>query len=134
MLRLCFGLSQFYRPIVSAERRHADKTGMARYWMIALFFSLLTGCGGKTARMERPEDPQGRYRDQIAAAQRLLEQKEDWADRAEWEVLPSGDGWEVIAWRVEHPERRGPNRYVPWGYSVIELDSRSVAIDYHRKG
>jgi hypothetical protein len=106
-------------------------TGMARYWIIVLFFSLLTGCGGKTARMEHPEDPQGRYREQIAAAQRLLEQKEDWADRAEWEVLTSR---EVIAWRIEHPERQGPNRYLPWGYSVIELDSRSVAVDYHRKG
>ena len=107
---------------------------MARAWIIALFFSLLTGCGGKTARMEHPEDPLGRYRDQIAAAQRLLEQKEDWAGQAEWDVLKSGDGWEVIAWRVEHPERQGPSRYLPWGYSVIELDSRSIAIDYHRKG
>jgi len=32
---------------------------MARNWIIALFFSLLTGCGGKTARMEHPDDPQG---------------------------------------------------------------------------
>jgi hypothetical protein len=107
---------------------------MARCWIIALSFSLLAGCGVKPARMEQPEDPQGRYRDQIAVAQRLLEQKEDWADRAEWEVLQSGEGWEVIAWRVEHPERKGPDRYLPWGYSVIELDSRSVAVHYHRKG
>ena len=56
--------------------------------------------------MNQPEDPQGRYRDQIAVAKGLLEQKEDWADRAEWEVLQSGDGWEVIAWRVEHPDRK----------------------------
>jgi hypothetical protein len=74
--------------------------------------------------MDQPEDPQGRYRDQIAVAKRLLEQKEDWAGRAEWEVLPAGDGWEVLAWRVEHPERKGSDRYLPWGYSVIELDRR----------
>ncbi len=83
---------------------------MARCWMIALFLSLLCGCGRKTARMEHPEDPQGRYRDQIAVARRVLEQKEDWADRAEWEVVKSETGWEIIAWRVEHPERKGPNQ------------------------
>ena len=57
--------------------------------------------------MKHSEDPQGRYRDQIEAAKRLLAQKEDWAERAEWEVLKSEDAWEVIAWRVEHPERKG---------------------------
>jgi hypothetical protein len=101
--------------------------------MIGLLLSLLFGCG-KTCRMEQPEDPQGRYRDQIAVARRLLEQEEEWADRAEWEVTKSGDGWEVIAWRVEHPENRGPSRYLPWGYSVIELDSRMVTVSYRRKG
>ena len=100
----------------------------------ALFLSFLVGCGGQTARMEHPEDPQGQYRDQIEVAQRVLAQNENWADRAEWEVLKSGDGWQVIAWRVEHPDRKGPSRYVPWGYSIIELDSRMVAIHYRRKG
>ena len=108
--------------------------GMARCCLITLFLSLLCGCGGKPARMDQPEDPQGRYRDQIAVAKGLLEQKEDWADRAEWEVLQSGDGWEVIAWRVEHPDRKGPDRYLPWGYSEIELDRRMIAVHYHRKG
>lgn len=84
--------------------------------------------------MEQAEDPQGRYREQIAVANRLLRQKEEWADRAEWEVLKSRDGWEVIAWRIEHPEAKGPNRYLPWGYSVIELDSRLVVVGYRRKG
>jgi hypothetical protein len=84
--------------------------------------------------MEHPDDPQGPCREQIAAARGLLEQKEDWADRAEWEVIKSGDGWRVIAWRVEHPDRKGAERYLPWGYSVIDLDSRGVAVDYHRKG
>lgn len=84
--------------------------------------------------MDHPENPQGRYRHQIEVAKRLLEQKEDWAERAEWEVMQAGDGWEVIAWRVEHPERKGSGRYVPWGYSVIELDSRMVTVRYRRKG
>ena len=107
---------------------------MVRCWIIALFLWFLCGCGGKAGRMEQPEDPQGRYREQIAAAMRLLEQKEDWADRAEWEVRVTGDGWEVIAWRIEHPEGKGPERYLPWGYSVIELDRRMVAVHYQRKG
>ncbi len=107
---------------------------MLKCWVIALLYLLLAGCGGQSARMDHPEDPQGRYREQIEAAQRLLAQKEDWADRAEWEVSKSGNGWQVIAWRVEHPERKGSDRYLPWGYSVIELDNRCVAVDYHRKG
>jgi hypothetical protein len=84
--------------------------------------------------MEHAEDPQGRYRDQIAVAQRVLAQEEDWAGRAEWEVTKKESGWEVTAWRIEHPDRKGPDRYVPWGYSVIELDSRMTAVDYRRKG
>ena len=84
--------------------------------------------------MERPENPGGRYRDHIAAARRLLDQKEDWSERAEWEVVRKGDGWEVTAWRVEHPDRRGPERYLPWGYSVIHLDARLEPIGYRRKG
>jgi hypothetical protein len=107
---------------------------MARCWIIALFFPFLCGCGEKIGRMEQAEDPQGRYRDQIEVAKRLLAQKEDWTDRAEWEVLKSGDGWEVIAWRVEHPDRKGAARYLPWGYSVIELDRRLVTVHYHRRG
>ncbi len=107
---------------------------MARCLIISLFLVLLCGCDSKTGRMEQPEDPYGRYHEQIAAAKHLLAQREDWADRAEWEVLKSTDGWEVIAWRIEHPERKGANRYLPWGYSVIELDRRMNAVDYRRKG
>ena len=107
---------------------------MVRFGILILILVVLCGCGGQAARMDHSEDPQGPYRDQIAAARRLLEQKEDWADRTDWEVRKSGDGWEVIAWRVEHPERTGPSRYLPWGYSVIELDSRLVAVHYRRKG
>lgn len=106
---------------------------MIRYALLPLFLSALLGCG-RTARMEHPEDPKGAYRNQITAARLLLEQKESWADRTEWEVIKSGDGWQVIAWRVEHPDRKGAERYLPWGYSVIELDSRLVTVGYRRKG
>jgi hypothetical protein len=107
---------------------------MARGLIAILFLSLFCGCGGERARMEQPEDPQGRYHDQIAVAKHLLEQKEDWAERAEWEVLKTEDGWKVTAWRVEHPENKGASRYLPWGYSEIELDNRMVAVHYHRVG
>jgi len=100
----------------------------------ALFVALLCGCGNRQARMEKPEDPKGRYHEQITAAKKLLEQKENWAERAEWEVSKTRTGWEVIAWRVEHPEKKGPARYLPWGYSIIQLDSRISAIHYERKG
>src|SRR5581483_9741172 len=103
---------------------------MVRAWLTVSALAVLCGCDRNVARMEQPDDPQGPHREQIAAARVLLEQKEDWADRAEWEVEKSGDGWKVIAWRVEHSNQHGPNRYLPWGYSVIELDSRSVAVHY----
>lgn len=95
---------------------------------------VLVGCSGGSGRMERSEDPQGRYREHIAAAARVLRQEEDWADRAEWEVSPRGDGWVLTAWRVEHPEAKGSARYVPWGYAIIELDRRLVAVGYRKKG
>lgn len=84
--------------------------------------------------MAQPEDPNGRYREQISSAQRLLQQKVAWANRAEWEVIKKPEGWEVIAWRVEHPDRKGPDRYLPWGYSVIQLDGRLVTVGYKPKG
>jgi len=107
---------------------------MIRRWSIAVLLFLLCGCGERHSRMDAPADPQGLYHDQIAIAKRLLDQKEPWAERADWEVLKCGDGWKVIAWRVEHPERKGASRYLPWGYSVINLDHRLVPIGYSPKG
>jgi hypothetical protein len=107
---------------------------MGKCWTIALAVLFLIGCDSRTARMEHPENPQGRYREQISAAKRVLQQEEQWADRAEWEVNKNGDGWQVVAWRVERPDRKGPDRYLPWGYSIIELDSRMVPVLYRRKG
>ncbi len=98
--------------------------------MVAL---LLAGCGG-TEHMSQAEDPQGRYREQIAVGQRVLGQNENWSNRAEWEVVETDDGWKVIAWRVEHPDAKGAARYLPWGYSVIKLDRRLVAVEYQGKG
>ena len=107
---------------------------MIKCWTVALFLGLLCGCGGPPGRMEHPEDPQGRYRVQIEAAARLLAQHESWANRAEWEVLETSSGWQAIAWRVEHPARKGADRYLPWGYSVIELDSRMEPVSYRPRG
>ena len=108
---------------------------MVRPWYLIFVLSvLLAGCDGRKVRMEQPEDPHGRYREQISVARKLLQQKESWADRVEWEVIPTKGGWQVVAWRVEHPEAKGPNRYLPWGYSIIELDSRLVTVGYHPKG
>jgi hypothetical protein len=84
--------------------------------------------------MEHPENPNGPYREQIAVARKVLEQREEWSSRAEWEVVEVGDGWKVIAWRVERPAAKGSDRYLPWGYSVIELDRRLIAVRYERKG
>jgi hypothetical protein len=107
---------------------------MPRFCIVVLLLTFVSGCGKTHSRMEKSEDPQGRYRYQIEAAKRLLGQEEDWAERADWEVLKSESGWEVIAWRVEHPERKGSDRYLPWGYSVIELDSHMRTVSYRRKG
>lgn len=103
--------------------------------MLGLMFGLLlVGCERRHGRMEQAEDPQGRYREQIAVARRLLAQEEDWSDRAEWEVEPVSGGWRVTAWRVERPRAKGAERYVPWGYSVIDLDRNLEAVRYRRKG
>jgi len=107
---------------------------MCRIFLATLLVPLLAGCAQEQARMEHPEDPKGRYQEQISAAHNLLQQKEDWADRAEWEVATTGDGWKITAWRIEHPDCKGAARYLPWGYSVIELDRRSIPVGYHRKG
>ena len=104
------------------------------YSTLILLLALLCGCGGPAHRMDRADDPEGQFKEQIAAAKKLLEQKEQWADRAEWEVVRGDDGWKVTAWRVEHPDKTGSERYLPWGYSVIELDSRMVPVHYRRKG
>jgi uncharacterized protein YceK len=107
---------------------------MFRCFAMLVLISLLSGCGKRVIRMEHAEDPKGRYKEQIAAAKALLDQRESWGDRVEWEVIKSSGGWQVIAWRIEYPEKKGPLRYLPWGYSLIELDSRMVTVGYKAKG
>jgi hypothetical protein len=116
-----------------ASSTFADVSVVIRSGLLLCFLLTLVGCR-RDVRMAQPEDPHGRYREQIATARRLLEQKESWTDRVEWEVIKTSTGWQVIAWRIEHPEAKGPNRYLPWGYSVIELDSRLTTTGYRRKG
>lgn len=107
---------------------------MFRSMLLLAVVTLVGACNQRSVRMAQPADPQGPYREHIAAAHRLLRQKESWADRVEWEVIKTRAGWQVVAWRIEHPERKGPARYLPWGYSIIELDSRLVTVNYQRKG
>lgn len=107
---------------------------MFRCFTTLVSVALLVGCGKRVIRMEQAENPNGRYQQQITSAKALLEQKESWADRAEWEVIKTSSGWQVIAWRIEHPGKRGPERYLPWGYSLIELDNRMVTVGYNAKG
>ncbi|MBL9168148.1 MAG: hypothetical protein JNN07_10440 [Verrucomicrobiales bacterium] len=112
------------------------KSNRFHVFLLLVAMSLLawSGCDKGPQRMEHPEDPDGRYKLQISAARRLLAQKENWADRAEWEVVKRGDSYEVTAWRVEHPEKKGAMRYLPWGYSTILIDSRGTPVHYRRKG
>jgi hypothetical protein len=131
---------EFLTPSVGTQPPHSladlyEVTSKCFHWLL-LMLSLLvwSGCDKGPQRMEHPEDPQGRYKTQISAARRLLAQKENWADRAEWEVVKRGDSYEVTAWRVEHPEKKGAMRYLPWGYSTILIDSRGTPVHYRRKG
>jgi hypothetical protein len=102
--------------------------------LFAALLLLVASCNSGGEHMSQAEDPQGRFREQIAVGRRVLGQKEDWASRAEWEVQETSEGWKLVAWRIEHPEAKGAARYLPWGYSVIKLDRRLVAVDYQRKG
>lgn len=83
---------------------------------------------------EHPADPKGSYAAQISAAKRLLDQREDWGERAEWEVLPLKEGWELIAWRIHYPDKTGPSRYLPWGCATIRLDRNLKPIYYKKRG
>lgn len=69
-------------------------------------------------------------KDAIAAATRAVRQNEDWADRAEYRIQKSGDGWQVTAWRVENPAAKGNARYVPWGFRIIVIDRRGQVAEY----
>ncbi len=89
---------------------------------------LFLGCGSN-----RGADPAGysmAEKDAIAAATRAVRQNEDWAARAEYRIQSHASGWQVTAWRVEHPEASGNARYVPWGYRTIVVDRRGKVVAY----
>ena len=66
-------------------------------------------------------------------ARRTVSQKEDWADRAEFQIERHGDEWRVTAWRLEHPEATGKQRYVPWGFRIVVIDDHDRVVDYVSK-
>jgi hypothetical protein len=88
---------------------------------------LAPGCGPGEAD---PASYTAEQKDVIAEASRAVRQYEDWSDRAEYKIQKHPAGWQVTAWRVEHPEAKGNARYVPWGYRVIVVDRRGKVIEY----
>lgn len=87
----------------------------------------LAGCGSEDVD---PTHYTTEQKDAIDAAARAVRQYEDWAARAEYKIQQHGDGWQVTAWRVEHPEAKGNARYVPWGYRTILIDRRGKVAEY----
>jgi hypothetical protein len=88
---------------------------------------VLVGCGSsEVAPVTYTADQQ----EAIAAATRAVRQNEDWASRAEYQIQKHRDGWQVTAWRVEHPEAKGNARYVPWGFRTILVDRRGQVAEY----
>lgn len=66
-------------------------------------------------------------------ARLTVSQKEDWVDRAEFQIERHGDEWRVTAWRVDHPEATGKQRYVPWGFRIVVIDDHDRVVDYVSK-
>lgn len=89
--------------------------------------ALLSGCA--PAEVD-PSSYTAEQKDAIDASARAVRQYEDWADRAEYRIQKHRDGWQVTAWRVEHPEAKGNARYLPWGYRVIVVDRRGKVAEY----
>ena len=77
-----------------------------------------------------PRDLSDRERQVITVARRAVAQHEDWLDRAEFRIERSRSLWHVTAWRVEHPEAKGNNRYVPWGSRRILIDDQDNVVEY----
>ena len=90
--------------------------------------SFFAGCGAQGNA--DPATYTMAQKDAIAAATRAVRQNEDWATRAEYRIQPHDSGWQVTAWRVEHPEASGNARYVPWGYRTIVVDRRGKVVAY----
>lgn len=100
---------------------------------VLLRTALLMGWLGLSACSPEDSGPVTYSREEsvvIEAASRAIRQNEDWAARAEYKLKQIPAGWQVTAWRVEHPEAKGNDRYVPWGYRVIVVDRRGKVVEY----
>jgi hypothetical protein len=91
-----------------------------------------------TVACDKPEPPEANLQASIRkeieeAARRVVEQKEDWAERAEFRIYKVDDMWRVTAWRVVHPEAKGNKRYVPWGARTMLID-RNYHVQEYRSG
>lgn len=69
----------------------------------------------------------------LAVARETLEQLEDWGAVAEYKIKRTKGHWEVVAWKVVHPEAKGNLRYVPWGKTTMRIEDNGHVSDY-RKG
>lgn len=98
----------------------------AAVWTLA---ALLAGCA------DGPADPaklSTREQEVLAIARRTLDQQEDWLDKAEFKISRRGTRYEVVAWKVVHPEAKGNLRYVPWGRSTMLIEENGRVAEYRR--
>ncbi len=97
---------------------------LACLWLPAF---LVAGCSEQ-------EPPARAYTDKekqiLWAARKAVAQFDDWADRAEFKIERRKEQWHVTAWRVEHPEAKGNNRYVPWGRREMVIDDTGKVLSY----
>jgi hypothetical protein len=102
--------------------------------LLLLFLGVrgLTGCSPSQSESGGSEQSafKGEEREVVDAAARAVRQFDDWGSRVEYTTKKTPSGWQVTAWRVEHPEAKGNARYVPWGFRVIVVDRRGKVIDY----
>ena len=99
--------------------------------LTAVLLSMIAGCSPASSKAANL-DPAVEKR-LIDLARLTVSQKEDWVDRAEFQIERRGDEWRVTAWRVVHPEATGKQRYVPWGFRIVVIDDHDRVVDYISK-
>lgn len=99
--------------------------------LAAALLCLATACSPSASKAKNL-DPAVEKR-LIDLARLTVSQKEDWVDRAEFQIERRGDEWRVTAWRVDHPEATGKQRYVPWGFRIVVIDDHDRVVDYVSK-
>ena len=101
-------------------------SGSASFLLLGLL-ALAGGCSGEGS------DP-AKYSDKekwiIERARGAVAQQEDWEARAEYRIKREDGRWHVTAWRVEHPEAKGNQRYLPWGHREIFIDDAGKVVAY----